>query len=108
KSPTRPRTRRSSWWDWVPRTPRLIPSTRRASTTRRSWTRRCGRGHASGRAVVGREIFVDTSAWYPIVDRAHPDHQRMARALETCVHEGAGLVTTNLVLAESHALIMRR
>jgi len=57
---------------------------------------------------VGREVFVDTSAWYPIVDRAHPDHDRMAEQLEARVHEGAGLVTTNLVLAESHALLMRR
>ena len=57
---------------------------------------------------MAREIFVDTSAWYPIVDRAHPGHHRMAQQLEACVHEGAGLVTTNLVLAEAHALLMRR
>ena len=57
---------------------------------------------------MGREIFVDTSAWYPIVDRAHPDHARMAEHLESRVGDGAVLVTTNLVLAESHALLMRR
>jgi uncharacterized protein len=57
---------------------------------------------------VGRELFVDTSAWYPIVDRAHPDHGRMAGLLEARVRGGAMLVTTNLVLAESHALLMRR
>ena len=57
---------------------------------------------------MGRELFVDTSAWYPIVDRAHPDHGRMAGLLEARVRGGAVLVTTNLVLAESHALLMRR
>jgi len=57
---------------------------------------------------VGREIFVDTSAWYPIVDRAHPDHDRMAEQLEARLRGGAGLVTTNLVLAETHALLVRR
>ena len=57
---------------------------------------------------MGREVFVDTSAWYPIVDRAHPDHHRLVERLESRVHDGAVLVTTNLVLAESHALLLRR
>jgi len=57
---------------------------------------------------VGREVFVDTSAWYPIVDREHPDHERLAAALRERVGDGCTLVTTNLVLVESHALILRR
>jgi predicted nucleic acid-binding protein len=54
------------------------------------------------------EVFVDTSAWYPIVDRSHPDHPRMADLLVNRVRGGDTLVTTNLVLAEAHALVMRR
>lgn len=54
------------------------------------------------------EFFVDTSAWYPIVDRGHADHERLAAQLRERIASAATLVTTNLVLAESHALIMRR
>ena len=57
---------------------------------------------------MARELFVDTSAWYPIVDRTHPDHARLADLMRDGVDAGVTLVTTNLVLAESHALIMRR
>lgn len=57
---------------------------------------------------MGREIFVDTSAWYPIVDRKHADHRHLADLLRDRVEAGITLVTTNLVLAESHALLMRR
>lgn len=57
---------------------------------------------------MARELFVDTSAWYPIVDRVHPDHEALARELRARVQDGWTLVTTNLVLAESHALIMGR
>lgn len=57
---------------------------------------------------MAHELFVDTSAWYPIVDRAHPDHEHLAAVLQDRVDAGVTLVTTNLVLAESHTLIMRR
>ncbi len=54
------------------------------------------------------ELFVDTSAWYPIVVRSHPDHERLSGALRSQVERRARVVTSNLVVAESHALIMRR
>ncbi len=54
------------------------------------------------------ELFVDTSAWYPLVDRSAPGHARLAAVLRERITDGWTLVTTNLVLAESHALIMRR
>ena len=57
---------------------------------------------------MARELFVDTSSWYPIVDRSHADHVWLAGLLRSRLGEGATLVMTNLVLAESHALIMRR
>lgn len=54
------------------------------------------------------ELFVDISAWYPLVDRGHTDHDRLAEALRARIEDGTTVVSTNLVLAESHALIMRR
>ncbi len=53
-------------------------------------------------------LFVDTSAWYPLADRAHPDHEALARTLLTRVRQGTTIVTTNLVVAETHALLLRR
>jgi len=54
------------------------------------------------------ELFVDTSGWYPLADGSHPDHERMANVLRKRIGDGCRIVTTNLVLAESHALILRR
>jgi uncharacterized protein len=54
------------------------------------------------------ELFVDTSAWYPLADPAHPDHERLAKALRARVMGGARIVTTNLVVAESYVLLLRR
>ncbi len=54
------------------------------------------------------EVFVDTSAWYPAVVKNHPDHRRVAAALTRAVGHGKRVVTTNLVVAETHALLLRR
>lgn len=54
------------------------------------------------------ELFVDTSAWYPLADARHPDHGALAAAVTDRVRGGAMIVTTNLVLAETHALLLRR
>ena len=51
---------------------------------------------------------MDTSAWYPLSDLSHPDHERVAAVLRTRVREGVAVVTTNLVVAETHALLLRR
>lgn len=57
---------------------------------------------------MGRELFLATSAWYPLVDRNAPQHRRLAVELRARIEAGWTIVTTNLVLAESQALIMRR
>lgn len=54
------------------------------------------------------ELFVDTSAWYPLVVRSHPQHTAIARALRRLVNRGTRVVTSNLVVAETHALLLRR
>jgi predicted nucleic acid-binding protein len=59
------------------------------------------------RGVPG-EIFVDTSAWYPLAVRRDPAHGRLVKALRTRIHEGAAVITTNLIVAETHALLVRR
>jgi predicted nucleic acid-binding protein len=57
---------------------------------------------------VPAEFFVDTSAWYPLVVSKHPDHARLGARLRTLIREHHRLVTTNLVVAETHALLLRR
>jgi predicted nucleic acid-binding protein len=57
---------------------------------------------------VAAEIFVDTSAWYPLVVASHADHPALATALRAAVRSHRRVVTTNLVVAETHALLLRR
>ncbi len=54
------------------------------------------------------ELFVDTSAWYPIAVPSHPDHASLAAALHDRIRGGVRIVTTNLVVAETHALLLAR
>ena len=64
---------------------------------------------ANGRkSSVAAEFFVDTSAWYPLLVARHPDHERLAARLRTLIRDHRRLVTTNLVVAETHALLLRR
>jgi predicted nucleic acid-binding protein len=57
---------------------------------------------------VGAELFVDTSAWYAAADRSDRNHARMASAFRLAVRSRRRLVTTNLVVAETHVLLLRR
>ena len=54
------------------------------------------------------EFFVDTSAWYPLIVAKHPDHTSLSSALRALIRNHRRLVTTNLVVAETHALLLRR
>ncbi|MEP7345880.1 MAG: PIN domain-containing protein [Gemmatimonadaceae bacterium] len=54
------------------------------------------------------EFFVDTSAWYPALVRNHPQHDVLAASLRERVSQGQRVVTTNLVVAETHALLLHR
>ena len=54
------------------------------------------------------ELFVDTSAWYAIVTGEGVRSVATQKALEARVTAGARVVTTSLVLAESHALLTKR
>lgn len=58
--------------------------------------------------MAGRELFVDTSAWFPLLLRRHPDHSGLTGALRTRVARGDRVITTNLVLAETYTLLVCR
>jgi predicted nucleic acid-binding protein len=57
---------------------------------------------------VPAELFVDTSAWYALALPKDPAHARLARALRERVGHGVRVVTTNLIVAETQALLLRR
>jgi predicted nucleic acid-binding protein len=57
---------------------------------------------------VAAELFVDTSAWYAAVVGGSADSQRVRRVLTDRVRGAVRAVTTNLVIAETHALLLRR
>jgi predicted nucleic acid-binding protein len=57
---------------------------------------------------VALELFVDTSAWYVLALSSAPQHPKVAAALRHRIQRGARIVTTNLIVAETHALLLRR
>ncbi len=57
---------------------------------------------------MANELFIDTSAWYPIAVPNHPKHEILANALTERGRGGSRIVTTNLVAAETHALLLTR
>ena len=57
---------------------------------------------------MAAELFVDTSAWYPIAVPSHPGHEVLADALMAEVRRGRRVVTTNLIVAETYALLLSR
>ena len=59
--------------------------------------------------MIGRaELFVDTSGWFPLVEPLDGSHESTAAELRAQLESGARVVTTNLVIAETHALLLRR
>ena len=54
-----------------------------------------------------REVFVDAAAWVAIVDRSDSHHQAAVALHQRMMKERQPFVTTNLVIAEAHALILR-
>jgi predicted nucleic acid-binding protein len=57
---------------------------------------------------VAAELFVDTSAWYVLAVTSAPQHRKVSGALRQRIERGARIVTTNLIVAETHALLLRR
>ncbi len=57
---------------------------------------------------MGAELFVDTSAWFALADPRTAARDAVEWAFRDRVARGARLVTTNMVIAETHALLLRR
>jgi predicted nucleic acid-binding protein len=57
---------------------------------------------------VPAAFFVDTSAWYPLTVARHPDHTRLGSTLRALTRNHRRVVTTNRVVAETQALLIRR
>lgn len=57
---------------------------------------------------VANELFVDTSAWFALASPAERMHGAVADALRDALQRRRRIVTSNLVVAETHVLLMRR
>jgi uncharacterized protein len=56
---------------------------------------------------VSRAIFLDTSGWVAAAVRGQTHHARARAAYTAAVRQGGRVLTTPMVLGESHALFMR-
>ncbi len=54
------------------------------------------------------ELFVDTSAWFALADLDTAGRAPVEQAFRHRVTRGVRIVTSNLVVAETHALLLRR
>lgn len=55
-----------------------------------------------------REVFVDSSGWYAMVDADDPNHGAAVRRLRRLTKERRVLVSTNHVIGETYTLLRRR
>ena len=53
-------------------------------------------------------IFIDTSAFYAVLDRDDDNHLRARAAWEAMLRDGSDLLTNNYVLLETSALLQHR
>lgn len=59
-------------------------------------------------AAVARRVFVDTGAWIALFSARDAHHAEAERLFRHAVSRRVGLLTTNLVLAELHRLLLFR
>jgi len=53
-------------------------------------------------------IFLDTSGWFAALDNRSADHAALSGRYRALIGEAQPFLTTNLVVAEMHALLSRR
>lgn len=58
--------------------------------------------------ILPRQVLIDTSAHYALVDRTDGHHAPARVILQQLAAERARLFTTNFILAETHALLLSR
>jgi predicted nucleic acid-binding protein len=66
------------------------------------------RNHVIGKAANSHSIFVDSSAWIALFSRRDQHHEEADRLFRTMVSAKQRMLTTNLVLAEIHRLLLHR
>jgi predicted nucleic acid-binding protein len=67
------------------------------------------RGHRTGRAVaVPRRLFVDSGAWIALRSQRDQHHIEAERLFHEAILRRVELLTTNLVIAETHRLTLFR
>lgn len=57
---------------------------------------------------MAAEVFVDTGVWYAAANPSVAEHVASAASLRQAIGRRARVVTTNLVVAETHALLLAR
>ena len=57
---------------------------------------------------MARSVFVDTSAWYALIDRREASHETTSGLVSRLVADGIRLVSTDYVLDESYTLARAR
>jgi predicted nucleic acid-binding protein len=57
---------------------------------------------------MATQVFIDTSAFYAVLDRDDSNHRQAARIWAALLDGGAALVTTNYILVETCALVQHR
>lgn len=55
-----------------------------------------------------RNIFVDTSARFAIINSKDVDHKRAADFLKKLVHQRTAIIVTNFIIAEIYTLLLRK
>lgn len=57
---------------------------------------------------MSKAIFLDTSGWLAVLSERDARHEAATDAYHAVLNDGRGLVTTNLVVAEMHILLVGR
>ena len=57
--------------------------------------------------MFSEQIFVDTSAWLALADKDDDHHRKAAAVFPAVLKTRGGLVTSNLVVAETYILLLK-
>ncbi len=55
-----------------------------------------------------RQVFVDTSAYFALTDSRDENHEIAVHTIHQLIRERTEFLTTNYVVAETHALLLNR
>lgn len=58
--------------------------------------------------MSGRDVFVDSSAWYALIDRSDSNHVAAVQRFGHLIESGGTMVSTVHVIGETYTLLRRR